>query len=117
MAMLAMGFMVPPNGFPDFRMGVLAAGLASAAAIFVCREKPKFKEGLFLAFSLSAIGSAIFKCFLNQLWYGVAGAAIIAGVGLFGTKGKTSGILNVDIFHYGLAAGIFLLTKAMQEVW
>lgn len=115
--MLAMGFMVPPTGYPDLRMGVLVAALASAAAIFACRQKPKLKEGLFMAFSLSAIGSAIFKCFLNQLWYGVAGAALIAGVGLFGTKGKTKGIYNVDIFHYGLAAGMFLLTKAMQEVW
>lgn len=115
--MLALGYMVPPHGFPDLKMGVIAAAAATAATYFACKQKPKLKEPLLMIFSLSAIGSAIFKCFLAQLWHGVAGAGIIAAFGMLGTSGKTKGIQNVDLFHYGLAAGVFLLTKALAEIW
>ena len=116
MLLLGVSFLVPYNPAQN-AMAFGGASAATIAAILLSKAKPELREGLTMAFSLFALGSAAFKSYVVGSWAGLAGAAVIGISGAIGTTGKTQGVYNVDIFHYGLATGLVLLARALTEVW
>lgn len=117
MLLLASGFLVAPNGSPDFNMVVAVCAAISAAAFVLVKLKPKLEENITLLFGFVFIGSSLYKCILGQVWGGVGGTLIFTASGLFGVSGTFKGYKKVDIFHYLLAVAVFLLCQALTQVW
>lgn len=115
--LLALGFLIPPSGYPDMQTAVGIAAATSVACHFLFKQKPKLEEPITLAIGFSFIGASLYRCVLGKIWGGVAGTLIFATAGLLGTDGNIKGIKKVDIFHYGVAAGIFLISQGLLQVW
>ena len=117
MLLLALGFLVPPNGYPDFNTALAVVAAITIAAYVAISQKPRAQEGLTLAFGFTFIGSALYKCILGRNWGGVAGVLIFTAIGLYGVNGSVKGVKKVDIFHYVLAGALFLVAQALTQIW
>lgn len=117
MLLLAAGFYMPPG---DFNHTITLAGIiyaVGAACTYLFKQKPKLEEPIIMVCGFSFIGASLYRCVLGQLWGGVAGTVIFAVAGLIGIDGNVQGIKKVDIFHFGMAAGLFLVSQAIVQVW
>lgn len=117
MLLLASGFLVAPNGTPDFNTVAAVCAGVSAVAFALVKFKPRLEEVITLLFGFVFIGASLYKCILGQVWGGVAGTLIFTASGLFGVSGTFKGFKKVDIFHYLLAVAVFLLCQALTQVW